>query len=476
MNRRAFTSLLAGAATSTAFGGAFQTSSKGEFQPTWDSLDKHTIPEWYQDAKLGIFVHWGLYSVPAWAPPTGELGKIDWNTWFTNNPYAEWYLNSLRIVGSPTYRHHVQTYGKNFDYYRFAESFDKSTQAWQPSEWASLFKKTGARYVVLTTKHHDGFRLWPSKVTNPHANGRQISATRDLVGNLTSAVRGAGMKMGLYYSGGLDWTFTSEPIRTQSELMARVPQSPEYASYADSHWRELIQNYQPAVLWNDISYPKLGKIPAIFADYYDTVPGGVINDRFSAPFADFTTPEYAKYDKITLKKWESCRGLGFSFGYNQVEGPEQVIAPDKLVALLADIVSKNGNLLLNVGPKPDGTISGIQLDRLHKLGGWLSINGDAIFGSRPWVRSSGSAADGTDVRFTTKGGHLYAIYLKAGRGDVLRVPGVRSKPGTTVEVLGSQGKTTVAQEGKDILVKTNQSLPQSLALTVKITPTPDSAA
>lgn len=473
MNRRSFTSLIAGATASRAFGRRL-APPPDTFQPTWDSLEKHKVPEWYQDAKLGIFVHWGLYSVPAWAPPTGELGKVDWNTWFTNNPYAEWYLNSLRIVGSPTYRHHEQTYGRDFDYYRFAESFNKSTQAWQPSAWASLFKKTGARYVVLTTKHHDGFRLWPSTVSNPRAGGRHISATRDLVGDLTSAVRGSGMKMGLYYSGGLDWTFTSEPIRTRADLMARVPQSQEYSTYADSHWRELIDRYQPSILWNDISYPKLGKIPQIFAHYYNTVPEGLVNNRFDAPFADFTTPEYAKYNKITPKKWESCRGLGFSFGYNQVEGPEQVIAPRKLVALLADIVSKNGNLLLNVGPMPDGTISDIQLDRLHKLGTWLDANGDAIFASRPWVRPSGSAPDGTDVRFTSKNGNLYAIYLNSVTGNTLRIPGVRSKPNTTVEILGVSGTTAIMQEGNDILVKTNQPFPPSLAVSVKIKPSPES--
>jgi alpha-L-fucosidase len=130
------------------------------------------------------------------------------------------------------------------------------------------------------------------------------------------------------------------------------------------------------------------------------VPEGVINNRFGVPFADYTTPEYAKYDKITLEKWETCRGLGFSFGYNQVEGPEQVLPPDQLVALFVDIVSKNGNLLLNIGPMPDGTVSEIQLDRLHKLGEWLNVNGEALFDSRPWVRASATTPDG-DMRFTS---------------------------------------------------------------------------
>ena len=478
MDRRRFNSLLAATAVSVtgrAFSQESNSGSSRKFQPAWDSLERHQAPDWYQDAKLGIFIHWGLYSVPAWAPPTGELGKVDWNTWFINNPYAEWYLNSLRITDSPTYKHHIEKYGKNFDYYQFTQSFDTSTQAWKPEEWADLFKKVGARYVVLTTKHHDGFRLWPSAIQNPHADGRQLSPKRDLVGDLTSAVRASGMRMGLYYSGGLDWTFTSEPIRNQKDLTARVPQSEEYARYADAHWRELIQRYQPAVLWNDINYPKLGQIPQIFAEYYNAVPAGAINNRFGVPFADFTTPEYAKYDKITFEKWETCRGLGFSFGYNQVEGPEQVLPPDQLVALLVDIVSKNGNLLLNIGPKPDGTISDIQLDRLRKLGEWLQVNGEALFESRPWVRASATTPEGADMRFTSKGEALYAVFLHPA-GKSLKIPSVRAIEGTTAKILGSAAKTTVAQNGNDMLITTEGAPPQGYAVTVKLNPAPASLA
>lgn len=474
MNRRKFNSLLLAA-------GALAPNSQlhaqaQKFQPTWDSLEKHRVPDWFQDAKFGIFIHWGLYSVPAWAPPTGELGKVDWNTWFTNNPYAEWYLNSLRILGSPTYRHHIATYGKNFDYYQFADAFNQGTQNWHPEDWAALFHKTGARYVVLTTKHHDGFRLWPSKVENPKAPSTKITAQRDIAGDLTHAVRSAGMKMGLYYSGGLDWTFTTQPIVHREDLLARVPQSPEYAHYADAHWRELIERYQPSILWNDISYPKLGQVPQIFAQYYNSVPDGVVNNRFNAPFADYTTPEYAKYNKITEKKWESCRGLGFSFGYNQVEGPEQVIAPDKLVALLVDIVSKNGNLLLNVGPKANGTISDIQLDRLHKLGAWLATNGEGIFGSRPWVRASATSPDGTDMRFTKKADSLYAFFLNRPQGTALTIPGVKADASTTARILGSSAPASVSPNGSNLAIQSKGKLPESYAVVVKLTPAPQNLA
>ncbi len=467
MNRRAFHRTVIGA----AIGSSRPLYGSAQYQPTWESLKTHTVPDWYQNAKLGIFVHWGLYSVPAWAPTTGELHKVDPAKWFIENPYAEWYLNTLRITGSPTWKRHLETYGKDFDYYSFAPMFNQATEKWNPEVWARLFRRTGARYVVLTTKHHDGFRLWPSKVQNPKRKG-PLSADRDLVGDLTTAVRAEGLRMGLYYSGGLDWTFTDEPIRTAADLRRTVPQSEEYARYADAHWRELISRYQPAVLWNDISYPKAGQIPQIFAEYYNKVPEGVIDNRFGVEFSDFTTPEYAKYDKITEKKWESCRGLGFSFGYNQAEGPEQVIAPADLIALLVDIVSKNGNLLLNVGPKADGSISEIQLDRLNKLGDWLKVNGEGIFDTRPWVRAS--AGTGPQIRFTRKGETLYAFFLDPQQGS-LTIPGITAPGGMQARVLGTGFDRRWEQKGNDIVIDIENVLPSPYTVGVRLTPAPQPA-
>jgi len=396
---------------------------------------------------------------------------VDRNKWFYENPYAEWYLNSLRLKDTPTYLHHVKTYGANFDYYNFSKQFNRDTENWQPAKWAKLFQQTGARYVVLTTKHHDGFTLWPSRVTNPHKPAAMQPIRRDLPGELTKAVRAEGMKMGLYYSGGLDWTFTTTPIAKPSDLMTTAPQTAEYASYADSHWRELIDRYQPAVMWNDITYPKLGKLTEIFSDYYNRVPDGVIDNRFGVKFADFTTPEYAKYEKITQKKWESCRGLGFSFGYNQVEGPEQVIAPDKLIAMVVDIVSKNGNLLLNVGPRADGSISEIQLDRLHKLGAWMAVNGDGIYSTQPWVRPSDKTSDGVDVRYTRKGNSLYVFLLIRPQGSTVTIPGMRAADGTRIAALGGSGEVKWKQSGSDLSLEIGRPAGE-FALGLKLTPAP----
>ncbi len=373
-----------------------------DYEATWESVSEHPVPDWFHDAKFGIFVHWGLYSVPAWAPTTGELGEViqneGWEAWFTRNPYAEWYLNSLRIAGSPTQQHHEATYGAGFSYDDFAPMFNEATRNWDPSGWADLFHKAGARYVVLTTKHHDGFLMWPSEQPNPFKEG--YHAQRDLVGELTEAVRARGMLMALYYSGGLDWTFNHHVIKSIDDLFACVPQSEDYVKYADGHWYELIERYGPVVLWNDIAYPAAADLPHLFADYYNLFPDGLVNDRFLQHFEfdanasafvnvkhhDFRTPEYATFDQITEKKWEATRGLGFSFGYNQNEGPEHTLTLERLVHSFVDIVSKNGNLLLNVGPMADGTIPPLQRDILLGFGKWLEVNGEALFDTRPWVQ------------------------------------------------------------------------------------------
>ncbi|MBN9662754.1 MAG: alpha-L-fucosidase [Acidobacteria bacterium] len=464
MNRRAFLSTL------SAAGSCLPVAFAQKYSPDWTSLKTHTVPNWYDDAKFGIFIHWGLYSVPAWAPPSGELGKVDMSRWFYENAYAEWYLNSIRLKDSPSYRHHAEKYGADFDYYRFGPMFEQQNRAWKPQNWASLFKNAGAQYVVLTTKHHDGYTLWPSKVPNPKRPQGGINSPRDLVGDLTKAVRGAGLHMGLYYSGGLDWTFESRPIAKMADLRTTAPQTEEYAQYANAHWRELIRLYQPSVLWNDIGYPKLGKPEALFADYYNAVPEGVINNRFSVEYADFTTPEYAKYDKITPKKWESCRGLGFSFGYNQVEGPEHVLASVALIELLVDIVSKNGNLLLNIGPKADGSISEIQLNRLNALGAWLKTNGEGIYDTRPWIRPSAKTASGGDVRFTRKGDTLYAFLLGQSSG-VSTVTGLTLSSGTKVHLLGG-GAVAWKQQGEGTSFELPANLPPAGPATLSITPAP----
>ena len=264
---------------------------------------------------------------------------------------------------------------------------------------------------MLTTKHHDGFTLWPSATPNPTLPADRQHASRDLVGELTNAVRAQGLHMGLYYSGGYDWTFVPGPIAKAADYQAVKPQSEAYGKYVDAQYRELISRYRPAVLWNDIDYPKSGRPLEIMAEYYDSVPDGVIDDRFGVKHSDFKSPEYQTLDKISPTKWEECRGLGRSFGYNRAEGEAETIAPDKLIYLLVDIVSKNGNLLLDVGPEANGTIPPVQLSRLEALGAWLKQNGEAIYGTRPWTRADGDTAEGIPIRFTRANSSIYLTLL-----------------------------------------------------------------
>lgn len=243
--------------------------------------------------------------------------------------------------------------------------------------------------------------MWPSKVKNPFWKDNVPTVSRDIVGELNRAVRKRNMKMGFYYSGGIDWTWFYEPI-TKKGQEGKIPPQPEYGEYVISHYRELIEKYDPDILWNDIKYPENGKLKELFAEFYNNNPAGVVNDRFTRMWYDFLTPEYTEYKKITAKKWESCRGLGFSFGFNRNEGEEHTISEGDLIRLLCNIVSMNGNLLLNVGPQADGTIPPLQLKRLEALGNWLKVNGEAIFETRPWFKPNVNVNSNIRVAFTAK--------------------------------------------------------------------------
>ncbi len=407
------------------------------YEPTLASLDQHPLPDWYAGAKLGIFIHWGLYSVPGWAPlshPNHDFASTDYIKY---NPYAEWYLNVLRIPGSPTEAYHREHYG-DAGYYDFAPAFNRESKKWNPDAMAAIFKAAGARYVVLTSKHHEGFTLWPSTTPNPSPSLKpsQLHAERDIVGELTTAVRAQGMRMGLYYSGGYDWTFNTGPIETAADYESVKPETAAYGKYANAQIHELIHRYHPSLLWNDIDWPKTGDALGVEADYYNAVPDGVIDDRFGIKHADFTSPEYAKLDKISEKKWEECRGLGRSFGYNRAEGEAETIAPSDLIALLVDIVSKNGNLLLDVGPEADGTVPPVQMERLKALGAWLQQNGEAIYDTTPWTRAEGKSVEGDDLRYTRKGDDLYVTVLGKPKAQTITMSDLPAKQGIAITELG----------------------------------------
>ena len=198
-----------------------------KYEASIESLDKHPLPDWYAGAKLGIFIHWGLYSVPGWAPLSHPDHDFSSNDYIKNDPYAEWYLNTMRIPGSPTEAYHREHYGADYDYYNFAAIFNRESKKWKPEEWAATFHEAGAKYVVLTSKHHEGFTLWPSTTPNPSPTlpKDEQHAERDIVGDLTAAVTKERLRMGLYYSGGYDWTFNTGPIEVKEDYDAVKPES-----------------------------------------------------------------------------------------------------------------------------------------------------------------------------------------------------------------------------------------------------------
>jgi len=431
---------------------------------------RREVPVWWRDAKLGIFVHWTPASVAGFAPTGREIGELLASTaldTLAETPYTEWYANSLRFPDSSAARHHRETFGDR-PYEAFADDFRDALALWDPTDWARRFAATGARYVVLVTKHHDGFCLWPSEVHNPHVGGWHTG--RDVVGELREAVLGEGLRFGVYYSGGLDWTFDPRPIGNIADAVRAQPRG-AYPAYADAQVRELIARYRPSVLWNDISWPgSKGELFDLFAHYYDVVPDGVVNDRWvpyhpalralewgpartalikasaksaakdglvppTPPHYDVRTPEYAVFDDIQSRPWECVRGIDRSFGYNAASDESMFLTRDDLASSLVDIASKNGNLLLNVGPRGiDAAIPDAQRLRLDWLADLDEEVGDALHGTRPWVRPGAVSAEGNELRFTVRDRTVFVVALGP-VGASLTVPGVLATPTTEVESL-----------------------------------------
>lgn len=372
-----------------------------KYDPRWESLDSRPAPSWFVDAKFGIFLHWGPYSVPAWAP---------------KGVYSEWYQNWLttKHVGgnfnpkpSAVYDFHVNKYGQHFSYYNFGEMF--KAEDYKPEEWAKLFADAGAKYIVLTSKHHDGFALWPSKEAdktwgfpwNSVSNGPK----RDLVGDLAREVRKTDVKFGLYYSlyewYNPLWLLDDKKRYIEEHFMPQV--------------KDLVTSYEPDILWGDGEWmlPSAEwRSEELLAWLYNESPVKdkvIVNDRWGKDsrhlHGGYYTTEYgssAEYDK----PWEECRGIGFSFGYNRNEDVWDYNSAQTLILLLADIVSHGGNFLLDIGPDSNGKIPPIMQERLLQIGEWLKINGEAIYGTRKWKNpvqwSEGTIMDGREYRKINK--------------------------------------------------------------------------
>lgn len=379
------------------------------FDANWASLDQREVPTWFENAKFGIFVHWGVYSVPAWAPNAKEV--------YTR--YAEWYWHRIKEgthEGIDFVKFHKQMYGEKTQYQDFAMHF--KAELFDADQWAALFKRSGAKYIVLTSKHHEGFTLWPS-AQSVNWNSVDIGPHRDICRELTDAVHRQNLKMGFYYSL-YEWY---HPIY-QTDVHRYV------AEHMLPQLKDLTIRYQPEIIWTDgeWAHPSSTWRSEEFLQWLynessvrQTV---VVNDRWGSEtrgkHGGFFTTEYdlvheeKSTDMRFSRPWEECRGIGGSFGYNRGENIEDYSTAKQLIDVLIEKVSRGGNLLLNVGPTADGRIPVIMQERLLQIGKWLEVNGEAIYDTRQWHEKPQSNLP-ANVFFTVNGNTTYALLTKIGK-------------------------------------------------------------
>lgn len=448
------------------------------YEQTWESLDSRPTPSWFKDAKFGIFIHWGIYSVPMWSP---------------KGTYQEWYkywLDNKKLfgngdfTGTEIYDYHTKMYGEDFNYNEFARKF--KALDYDADAWAKLFEKAGAKYIVLTTKHHDGYALWPSKEASRDYgrpwNSVEVGPKRDLVKEYTDALRKTDIKVGFYIS-------------------CREWESPLYKPelldlYVSRHFipqvKDLVNSYHPDLLWSDgpDNYSdSIWQTKKLFQWIYSESPVKntiVLNDRWARftdgkKHGDYYTREYSTHAMPGDKPWEECRGMGFSFSYNLNEDVEDYSSPQGLILTLVNIVSKGGNLLLGIGPNGSGKIPPIMQERLLQMGEWLKVNGEAIYGTHAWKQTEQwSKGDRNwkdknkhyvggnsilkqtvdpdpgyavkEIFFTAKENSVYAILPKLPEGKVI-LKDVQSTRKTKVTMLGYNKKLQWKQNGKNLVIE-----------------------
>jgi len=455
-------------------------------EATWDSLKNYVIPEWYADAKFGIFIHWGVYSVPA----------------FGN----EWYPRNMYLQGSPEFEHHVKTYGPQaqFGYKDFIPQFTASK--FDAGRWARLFKDAGARYVMPVAEHHDGFAMYDCSFSDWTAV--KMGPKRDIIGELAAAVRKQGMVFGLsshraehwwFMNGGMQFPSDVQDPRYQSFYGPAQPKEtqPDAAYLEDWLKRtcELVDKYRPQVVWFDwwIEEPAFEPYLRRFAAYYynrgeEWKLGVAINYKNKA-YREGTAVfdvERGQLSGIYPYLWQTDTAVSKnSWGY--IKNQDYKTA-GSIVGDLVDIVSKNGVLLLNIGPRPDGTIPEPDEQILLGVGRWLAVNGEAIYDTRPWTAfgegptevGTGSFTDtkrpaftGQDIRFTTKGKALYAICLDW-PGESVTVkswgPGsaVHADQIAEVRMLGVPQALAWSQDAAGLKVKMPGSKPCDHAYAIKV--------
>ncbi|MBV5311972.1 MAG: alpha-L-fucosidase [Prolixibacteraceae bacterium] len=404
------------------------TRAQTPYQATWESLDSHRMPEWFDDAKVGLSMHWGVYSVPAWAPREKGIS------------YAEWYGNKMHDKKNPTYSYHLEKYG-DAGYDTFIPKW--IAEAYSPSEWAKFAKAMGAKYMFITSKHHDGFCLWPSKYTD--RNAMKMGPKKDILGEYFAAARKEGLKVGLYYSL-YEWY---NPLYTGKDIpYAGLKKVNNYVDdFMIPQIKELIDLYHPDFFYFDgeWDHPEpFWKMKEVVAYYYNEATKRnqevFVNDRFGkderGKHGDLYNVEYSYNDSslgILTHKWSFWQGIAKTFGYNQDTDMEDCLSPKAFIDMVIDGVSRNGNFDINVGPTAAGLIPEYEQYPLLKLGEWLKVNGEAIYGTRIWK----TQVEG-DARYTSKGNYVYATFLKWA-GDEFKLKAVKPLEGSTITMLGVPG-------------------------------------
>ena len=469
------------------------------YDASWESIDRRPSPQWYTDAKFGIFIHWGVYSVPSYAA-VGVKGE---------NPYAEWYWNSLTNGmkasgptgnGAMTWSYHKRVYGANFPYFDFAPMF--RAENYDPDHWADVFARSGARYVALTSKHHEGFTLWRSAQAN-RAWGRPWNAVdtgpkRDVLLDLMEAGRRKGLKMGIYYSL-YEWynpLWLTDKKRYVTEHM-----HPQF--------KDVVTRARPSIIFSDGEWELASEewhSPELLAWLFNESPVRdevVIDDRWGKDtrhkHGGYYTTEYTAGMQSGSHPWEESRGMGESYGYNRMETLKDYHTGRELLLMLIDIVSRGGNLLLDIGPTADGRIPVIMEERLAQIGDWLRPNGEAIYGTRPWRNarqwSAGSVPKLEEKEFraeydirkmvdsppagsarveaflTSKSDALYAIVPRRPVTD-LSIDDVQAPSGARVTLLEGGASIESKLQGRKLTLhipeRLSASLPEGQAYVFKI--------
>ena len=459
------------------------------YRPSWKSLQRYEVPAWYLDGKFGIFIHWGAYSVPA----------------FGN----EWYPRNMYLQDHPEYAHHRETYGPQ-DTFGYKDLIPELTaDRFDADQWAGLFRQAGARFVVPVAEHHDGFAMYDCSFSR--WNAVQMGPKRDIIGELAEAVRKQWLIFGLSSHRAEHWWFFDGGMQFPSDV-----QDPQYADlYGPAQPRstephqdfmedwlartcELVDKYQPQLVWFDwwIETPAFEPFLRQFASYYyncgiEWDRGVAINYKhqaFPETAAVYDIERGQLTDTLPLF-WQTDTSISKnSWGYVKEQSYKTATS---IVGDLVDIVSKNGNLLLNIGPRPDGTIPEEEQAILLEIGRWLALNGEAIYATRPWKVYgegptqivSGSFKDtarqdftGSDIRFTTKGDALYAILLSwPERGEaVIQSLGSQltlyNREIASVEMLGVPGVLSHSRGVRGLRVKLPAQRPCEHAYVLKITP------